>query len=152
MDIMGLGMKSDIYSAPESEVELIKCGTFLKCYCPKCNLSLNQGEHAVFDIVNCDDELGEVRLSPYLCIFSRRSSISLPDGKAVKNIICPYCEESLLVKDESCEHCHEPVAQILVAALTKIIPLYICTKVGCHWHGLSDEDEKTIQLDDCRDW
>ena len=145
-------MKSDTYSAPESQQELIECGTFLKCYCPHCNLTLNQGESAVFDIINSKDELGEVRLSPYLCIFSRRSSISLPEGQIIKDIICPYCQTSLIVPKEECDHCGTPVAKILIAALTKIVPLYVCTKVGCHWHGLSDDDEKTIQLDDCKDW
>ena len=64
-------MNSEPYTAPESEKELIKCGTFLQCYCPHCNLSLNQGEDAVLDIINCDGDSGEIRLSPYLCIFSR---------------------------------------------------------------------------------
>lgn len=145
-------MKSQVYSAPESEKELIKCGTYLKCYCPKCLLSLNQGEHAVFDIVNSKGETGEVRLSPYLCIFSRRSTISLPEGQAIKDILCPYCEESLIVDKMDCESCGQRVAKIMVAALTKIVPLYVCTKIGCHWHGLSEEDERTIQLDDCSDW
>ncbi len=145
-------MNSDAYTAPESEKELISCGTYLKCYCPHCNLSLNQGENAVFDIVNSKGEIGEVRLSPYLCIFSRRSSISLPEGQTVEDIICPYCQESLIDTSLVCENCKTPVAKILIAALTKIIPLHICTKVGCRWHGLSEEDEKTIQLDDCNDW
>jgi hypothetical protein len=145
-------MRSDIYSAPESKTELIKCGTFLKCYCPHCNLSLTQGEDAVFDVVNNEGETGEVRLSPYLCIFNRRSTISLPEGQTVKDIICPYCQKSLLDPDDECAHCGTPVARILIAALTKIIPFHICTMVGCHWHGLSDEDENTIRLDDCNDW
>lgn len=149
---MGIRMKSESYTAPESERELISCGTFLKCYCPHCNLSLNQGESAVLDIINCEDELGEVRLSPYLCIFSRRSTISLPEGHTPKDIICPYCQESLLVPDKKCGVCGSPVSRILIAALTKIVPLHICTKIGCHWHGLSEEDERTIQLDDCNDW
>lgn len=145
-------MKSESYSAPESKRELIECGTYLKCYCPHCNLTLNQGDSAVFDIKNSRGELGEVRLSPYLCIFSRRSSISLPEGQLVKDIICPYCQKSLIVPNMECANCKTPVAKILIAALTKIVPLHICTKVGCHWHGLSEEDEKTIQLDDCKDW
>ena len=44
------------------------------------------------------------------------------------------------------------MAKILIAALTKIVPIYLCTKVGCHWHGLSEENERIIQLDDCKDW
>ena len=145
-------MNSESYSAPESDKELIKCGTFLQCYCPHCNLSLNQGEDAVLDIINCDGDSGEVRLSPYLCIFSRRSTISLPEGHTPTDIVCPYCQESLLVPDTKCGVCGSPVARIRIAALTKIVPFHICMKIGCHWHGLTDADEEAIKLDDCKDW
>lgn len=145
-------MPNEKYVAPLSKKEFLECGTYLKCYCPKCNLSLNQGDTAVFDIINEKGEAGQVRLSPYLCVFSRRSTISLPEGHKVKDLICPYCESTLIVENEDCGYCGSPVAKILIAALTKIIPFKVCTKVGCHWHGLSEADERLIQLDDCREW
>ena len=67
-------------------------------------------------------------------------------------MICPHCKKSLIVSDEKCKICGSSVARILIAALTKIVPLYICMKVGCHYHGLSVEDEKIIQLDNSTEW
>ncbi len=144
--------KINSYSEPESTVEIIKSGTYLNMYCPHCRKTLNRGEYAVFKVINPEGEEGEVKLSPYLNVYTRESTISLPEGQEVKDILCPNCGKSLICTEKRCDACGSRVAKVLVAALTQIVEFYICTRVGCHWHGLSEEDEDTIRLDDSLEW
>jgi len=136
----------------QAKGEVLKSGTYLNCYCPHCNKSFNHGEYVEFIIENQQGEKGNVKLSPYLNVFTRESSISLPEGENAKDLSCPNCRNSLIATDRTCDNCGKPVALILVAALTKIIPFYVCLQVGSHWHGLSKEDEETIHLDESEEW
>ena len=154
-------MTNEEYSAPESKKEILKSGTYLHCYCPHCNQGLNKDGHLVFIVEGQDGEKGILKLSPYLNVFARESTIYVKEGGQAKDLICPHCDTSLVVEDKTCEevkdcehgeNCSVPAARILIAALTKIIPFYICMRVNCHWHGLSDEDEKLIHLDESKEW
>ena len=51
-----------------------------------------------------------------------------------------------------CPECGSEVAKISVAALSKMIDFYICSKKGCTWHGLSDNDIKDIMFEDSEEW
>ena len=51
-----------------------------------------------------------------------------------------------------CPVCGSDVIKINVGARTKLIDFYICTKKGCRWHGLSEDDLFDIRLEDSLEW
>ena len=146
--------ESAVKSAVETidDKELIQSGTFLRTYCPHCEESLYADHGVEFKIVRNDNQEGILKLSPYLNVFTSESTFDIREGEAVKDIKCPHCSKSLLVKDEKCIECGEPIVGISVAALSKIIDFYFCSKKGCHWHGLSKSDIDDIILEDSSEW
>lgn len=130
--------------------EILESGTFLYTYCPHCRKSLIEGEMLKIKIRNGEE--GMLFLSPYLNVFSSKSTVFLPEEKVVGDLICPHCDSSLIVNDKSCDKCGSPVARISVSARVKLIDFYICTKKGCRWHGLSENDLYEIRLEDSNEW
>jgi len=130
--------------------EIIESGTFLQTYCPHCSKSLIEDEMLKVKISNGEE--GYLLLSPYLNVFSSKSTIFLSEDKAVKDLKCFHCDVSLLETDKSCKKCNSPIAKISVSARTKLIDFYICTKKGCKWHGLNQEDLYDIRLEDSLEW
>jgi ssDNA-binding Zn-finger/Zn-ribbon topoisomerase 1 len=139
------------YEEKKDEVtEIIESGTFLHAYCPDCKKSLIEEEMLKLKITNGED--GYLMLSPYLNVFSSKSTIFLPEDKIVKDLKCYHCNKSLIVSDKKCGSCGSPIARIAVSARTKLIDFYICTKKGCRWHGLNDDDYYDIRLEDSLEW
>ena len=103
-------------------------------------------------ILNEKDEEGYIMLSPYLNVFSSKSTIYLPEEKELKDIKCYHCNTSLKIPDNKCEKCGTAIAKVLVGARTKMIDFYICSKKGCTWHGLSKKDLDDIRLEDSNEW
>jgi ssDNA-binding Zn-finger/Zn-ribbon topoisomerase 1 len=132
--------------------EIIETGTFLHTYCPHCHRSLIEDEMIKLNIINERDEEGIIMLSPYLNVFTSKSTIFLPELETAKDLKCPYCSESLKLEDKYCDWCMSPVAMIKVSARTKFIDFYVCTKKGCKWHGLSNEDLYDIKMEDSLEW
>lgn len=130
--------------------EIIETGTFLQAYCPHCQKSLIEDDMLKLQISNGEE--GLLMLSPYLNVFSSKSTIYLPEEKAVKDLRCPHCGKSLIDHDKQCEKCKSPIARIKVTARTKLIDFLICTKKGCKWHGLSEKDLYDIRLEDSLEW
>lgn len=130
--------------------EIIESGTFLHSYCPHCRKSLIEDDMLKLKIVNGDE--GELILSPYLNVFSSKSTVFLPEDKIVSDLKCWHCENSLIVHDRLCDRCGSPVAKISVTARTKLVDFFICTKKGCKWHGLKEEDLYDIRLEDSLEW
>jgi len=155
----GKGMKrserpdaESIHPEPvKSEVEeIIESGSFLNTYCPHCHKTLIEDDMLKLKITNGEE--GILMLSPYLNVFSSKSTIFLPEDKAVKDLKCPHCDTSLLESQKSCESCNSPIARISVSARTKLIDFFICTKKGCKWHGLNEGDYYDIRLEDSLEW
>lgn len=132
--------------------EVIATGSFLQSYCPHCNHSLIDKSSICFIVLGQDGRRGELMLSPFLNVFSNRSTIEIPHGEEVKELLCPHCSQSLIVTNLRCERCGSRLARITVGAMHKLITFYICLRKGCTWHGLSDEDTKLIMLEDSREW
>lgn len=126
----------------EENKEIIKSGTFLWAYCPHCKKSLIKDEMLWLKVVNGDE--GDLMLSPYLNVFSSKSTIYLPEDKEIHDLKCPHCGVSFIVKDDQCDECGAPTAKIMVSASTKMIEFFVCSRKGCRWHGLSDEDNVTV--------
>lgn len=134
----------------DEKKEIIESGTFLQSYCPQCKKSLIEDGMLKVKIINGSS--GYLMLSPYLNVFSSKSTVFLPENKTIKNVSCPHCNETLISESKDCGKCGSPVAKIAVSARTKLLDFYLCTKKGCKWHGLSEEDFFDIRLDDSDEW
>ncbi|UCG27441.1 MAG: hypothetical protein JSV24_10765 [Bacteroidales bacterium] len=133
------------------KLEIIRSGTFLQSYCPHCKKSLIE-EGSIKFKVKRGKEKGFIMLSPYLNIFTSRSTILLPEDQIIEDISCPKCNKSLVLKDQKCGECASEIFQIEISARKKLIDFYICSRKGCRWHGLSREDLNEIRLEDSKEW
>lgn len=132
--------------------EILNNGSFLQSYCPQCKRSLIGNGSLTFRVINHDGKEGLLHLSPYLNVFTNRSTIDIPRSKEVKDLQCPHCGKSLIENEMKCDECGSRTAKITVGAMHKLISFYICLKKGCTWHGLSAEDTKLIMLEDSQEW
>jgi ssDNA-binding Zn-finger/Zn-ribbon topoisomerase 1 len=132
--------------------EIINNGSFLQSYCPRCQHTLIGNGSLTFKVIANDGKEGLLLLSPYLNVFTNRSTIDIPHGEQVKDLQCPHCCQSLIEKDKKCSECGSRTAKITVGAMHKLISFFICLRKGCTWHGLSDEDTKLIMIEDSREW
>jgi len=137
---------------PEEErIETIKSGNFLHSYCPHCLRSLIE-ESSIKFLVKRNKKTGYLMLSPYLNIFTSKSTILLPEDQEIEGLACPHCKKSLILPKKRCDECGSPIARIEISARRKLIDFYICSKKGCRWHGLSAEDMHEIRLEDSMEW
>jgi len=130
--------------------EIIESGTFLQSYCPHCRKSLIENNMLKLKIISGKE--GFLLLSPYLNSFTSKSTIYLPEDKTVTDVKCFHCDTSLVETEKTCGSCGSPIAKINVSASTKLIDFYMCTKKGCRWHGLSEEDLYSINLEESDEW
>ncbi len=143
---------SKVITEADDDKEIIKSGSFLSSYCPHCRNSLIENRMIRLGVESESGEKGFLMLSPYLNVFTHKSTVKLPEKHPIKSISCPHCNEKLFVADKKCPVCKSDIARIQVAAMNRIIDFYICSKKGCTWHGLSDEDLQSIILEDSKDW
>jgi predicted RNA-binding Zn-ribbon protein involved in translation (DUF1610 family) len=127
--------------------EIIKSGSYLQAFCPHCKKTNTLGNTVKFKVKNQKDEIGELFLSPYLNFYTDNSTVNIAEGELVKEVMCPNCSNSLFVEDKKCTICSSPIIGINVAAKTKLINFYFCSKKGCPWHGLSEKDVKFVFLE-----
>jgi glutamate synthase (NADPH/NADH) small chain len=136
-------------STTEAEPKGILAGTELSTFCPHCHQALN-----VFDpstrkmwvrlMVAANDRTGELLLTPKYDDFERQVEIELNEGQVVDDITCPHCGNSL-VQQGTCDECGAPAARLVIWANSRLVDFSICTKVGCHWHGISQADQARIK-------
>ncbi|MHC1706071.1 MAG: hypothetical protein AB9842_00980 [Bacteroidales bacterium] len=136
---------------PDEKKEILQTGTFLHAYCPHCKRSLIENDMLKLRVME-GNETGILYMSPYLNVFTTKSTIFLPEDEVIDNIMCDHCGQSILEKEKTCEICHSPIGKIQVSARTRLVDFYLCTKKGCRWHGLSEEDMFDIKLEDTLDW
>ena len=137
-------------SKTETEPKGILEGTDLSTFCPHCHQALNLFDPASRKIwlrlnVSVDGRAGELLLSPRFDVFERQPSVELREGKVVDDLSCPHCAASLVEGQGSCDECESPAARLVVAVQSKLVDFSICTKVGCHWHGMSRADKAKIK-------
>jgi ssDNA-binding Zn-finger/Zn-ribbon topoisomerase 1 len=140
----------EVEDEKDEAAEIIRTGTFLQAYCPYCKKTMIEDDMLKVKITNGEE--GLLMLSPYLNVFSSKSTIFLPEDKVVTDLKCIHCDHSLLVDEKVCGFCGSPVARIAIGAQTKLIDFYVCTKKGCKWHGLDQEDLDDIRLEDSLEW
>ncbi len=139
-------------SDADDHKEIIESGSFLHVYCPFCRKSLITDDMLKLKIINERGETGYIMSSPYLNVFTSKSTIYLPEEKEVKDILCPNCDTSIKIPERSCEKCGSTIAKVIVGARTKMIDFYICSRKGCTWHGLNEDDLENIKLEDSLEW
>lgn len=132
--------------------EIIESGTFLQPYCPYCEKSLIEKGLIKLIVLNDQNEEGFVFLSPYLNVFTSRSTVFLKEDYTLNDIRCWHCHKSLIDTDGTCKLCGSKRARVVIGAKTKLIDFFICSKKGCRWHGLDDKDLYDIQLEDSLSW
>jgi hypothetical protein len=140
----------DLKDETGEEKETIESGSFLQTYCPHCNKTLIDGDKLKLKIKG--QENGYLMLSPYLNNFTLESTIEVPEDKTLEDLLCFHCETSLIKKEKKCESCGSPSIRVNIGARTKLLDFYICTKVGCKWHGLNENDLFDIRLEDSLEW
>ncbi len=131
----------------DPERQILRTGTFLQTSCPHCGADLVDQRWIYLRIIAPGNEVGELKLSPRFNVFEKESTIDLPPGEEVQDLQCPHCGASLLADPDRCEICDAPVARVRVEAVRVGFNLLFCTRVGCRWHGLPNEDRARIDLD-----
>jgi glutamate synthase (NADPH/NADH) small chain len=133
----------------EQDVKYIKFKTYLNTYCPHCKQSFNYEKKDLKQLIfnaKYKGQDAEIKLSPYLDVFDREISIPIEDGEVLDDFICPSCKKSIVNTEVKCGECGSPAAEIIISAVSRLIPYFFCLKKGCEWHGLNKADERRIKL------
>ena len=140
-------------SHPLMERSNIKHDTYLNCWCPSCGSSLNEAGKAVFHIVNQRGEAGISRVSPYLNILDRESTIQVDDDEELADVHCPHCDVSLIEPNRVCKQdkCKMVKFHISVQDSMKLT-IILCVRRTCRWYTMSDEDNEQLILRDSHEW
>ncbi|HTY08220.1 MAG TPA: NADPH-dependent glutamate synthase [Candidatus Edwardsbacteria bacterium] len=134
----------------KDDLKQIAPGTDLTVFCPHCHQGLNTYDPATgkawFKLhVTANGQEGDLLLSSKMEDFTRQSTLDLTDGQAVDGLSCPFCRTSIIERDGHCGQCNSPAARLTVSVQSRLIPFFICTKVGCRWHGITKADEQRIK-------
>jgi hypothetical protein len=143
--------KKEPLSEEDEHIEIMRTGTFLHSFCPHCKKSLIENGSIKLH-VHRDEDRGFLMLSPYLNVFTSKTTIRIPEDEFIGNLYCFHCHKSLLVEGGKCGECGSEIARITVSASTRLVDFHICAKKGCKWHGLSKEDLNDIRLEDSLEW
>lgn len=135
----------------EEQVEIMRTGTFLQTYCPHCKKSLIE-KGSIKLHIHRGEERGHLLLSPYLNVFTSKTTIRIPEDEFIGDLYCTHCHEPLLVEGGKCGDCGSEIAKLVVSARKRLVDFHICARKGCRWHGLSKEDLNDIRLEDSVEW
>ncbi len=130
----------------------LKTGTYLRTYCPFCETELTRDDVLTLEVIDPQGNRGSLELNPRLNVYHSRTRLKIPEGMEVKDLICPECHKSLIVKGMKCENGDARVAGLLVGVSNLRVPFYICTRAGCHWHAIDPADKTRIILEDSNEW
>ncbi len=138
---------------PLMERSKIKQDTYLSCWCPHCEAALNEDEKAVFEIVNNEGQVGISKVSPYLNVLDRESTIHVEDDEELADVRCPHCHASLIQADVLCKEdgCKLMGFNISVSNSIKL-KLIVCIRRSCRWYTMSEEDNERLILRDSHEW
>jgi len=136
---------------PGSDREALKTGTYLHTYCPHCTYDLVEDNWIKLVVTNTAGERGQLRLSPRFNVLQRESDIALHPDTEMRDLACPRCGASIVEPNRRCSRCSARTARLRVSIVRLDLDLYICLRTGCRWHGLSQEDEGRVVLDEDRE-
>lgn len=131
----------------------IKHETYLNCWCPYCDKGLNENGKAVFTIVNEKGEEGISKVSPYLNILDRESTITVADDEELADVRCPHCNVSLIEPDQVCKYdeCKMVKFNVSVSDSSKL-SITLCVLSNCRWYTMNEEDNERLILRDSHEW
>jgi ribosomal protein S27AE len=122
----------------------------LASFCPQCHAGLD-----VFDARTRRVWIGLTLLAagqeetlfinPRLDAFERSASAAGADGAVADDVRCPRCGASLLEPKRRCTECGAPVFSLEVSVRSRVAPLSLCTRSGCHWHQMSKLAETKLR-------
>ena len=122
----------------------------LASFCPRCHAGLD-----VYDVrtkrvwigltVRVGETVCELLVNPRLDAFEHVCASCWSDGTLADDVLCPHCQSSLLVAEHVCQECDAPVFSLEVSVRTRVAPLSLCTRAGCHWHGVSTSAQAKIK-------
>ena len=122
----------------------------LASFCPRCHAGLD-----VYDVrtkrgwigltVRVGEAVCELLVNPRLDTFEHVCSSCWSDGTLADDVLCPHCQASLLEAEHLCQVCDAPVFSLEVSVRTRVAPLSLCTRAGCHWHGVSNSAQAKIK-------
>jgi predicted RNA-binding Zn-ribbon protein involved in translation (DUF1610 family) len=132
----------------------LKKRRFLHAYCPKCSAELIKDKDVQLIAVTKEDKKETFELSVYLNIYEAEHmhSIIVRPEKELKDLQCPNCNQSIVHPTLMCEVCGSHAAEMSVAAVHTQVPFFFCMKIGCQWHGMSQDDELLLIQDSSREW
>ena len=140
-------------SHPLMERSNIKQDTYLNCWCPSCGTGLNEDGKAVFRIVNQRGEEGISRVSPYLNILDRESTIQVDDDEELVDVFCPHCNVSLIEPNQICKQDKCKMLKIHISVQDSMkLSITICVRRTCRWYTMSEEDNERLILRDSHEW
>jgi len=127
--------------------------TYLSCWCPHCGKALNEDNKAVFKITSNEGEVGISKMSPYLNILDRETTMNVEDHDELADVQCPHCDVSLIVPGEICiqDNCKMLAFNVSVSDSQKL-KLILCVRRTCRWYKMSDEDNERLILRDSHEW
>ncbi len=127
--------------------------TYLNCWCPHCEKTLNKDDKAVFQIVNNLGQVGISKVSPYLNVLDRESTIHVEDDEELADVRCPHCLVSLIVRDRLCklDDCKLMWFNVSISNSIKL-KLVVCIRRSCRWYEMSEEDNERLILRDSHEW
>ena len=137
---------------PYNDRTVLKTGSYMRAYCPHCEVELMHEGMIRLETKNADGDEGWVDLSPYVNVYERRSSIELSEGEQVADLRCPHCHRSLQIEGQKCELGDSHVASVMVGISSVKVPLWFCMRMGCRWHRIDPNDIHKIILDDSMEW
>ncbi len=140
-------------SHPLMERSHFKQNTYLHCWCPHCKAGLNEGDRAVFEIVNNQGEVGISKIAAYLNVLDRESTLHVEDDEELADVRCPHCRASLIEPGHTCiqDGCKLAAIDVSVSD-SKRLKLISCTRRSCRWYTMSDEDNERLIFRDSHEW
>ena len=129
------------------ERKVLSTGTFLHAFCPVCGSNMVQGDWIHFHAADDDGVEGELKLSPRFNVFDKQATMPMRAGDQMRDLRCPRCRVSLIDPVQACERCGAKTVKIKIAAVRLEIHLFICSRIGCRWHGITKEDRQRLILD-----
>ena len=122
----------------------------LASFCPRCHAGLDVYDARTKRVwigltVRVGETVCELLVNPRLDAFEHVCSNCWSDGTLADDVLCPHCQSSLLVAEHVCQECDAPVFSIEVSVRTRVAPLSLCARAGCHWHGVSTSAQAKIK-------
>jgi hypothetical protein len=134
--------------SPQSgEPKLLRTGTYLHAYCPLCGADLVEDRLIRFEVTTKSGEVGILKLSPRFNVFDKDSDVDIEHGTEVEDLRCPRCHDSLIAPETNCGTCGARTVRVRISAIHLDFDLFLCARIGCRWHGVSDEDRRRLILE-----